>query len=91
MAGGPDVPLSLEIGLCVSLRSLPWYVQADPASFFPRCYGLCTESEKQEFLGEWLAARPRRLALSAGPGNPRGLFLAHLPAGGAPGLGVGVG
>lgn len=46
------MPLSLEIGLCVSMRSLPWYVQANPDSFFPRCYGLCTESEKQEFLGK---------------------------------------
>lgn len=72
MAGGPDVPLSLEIGLCVSLRSLPWYVQANPDCFFPRCYGLCTESEKREFLGEWLVAWPRRLALSVGPGNPAG-------------------
>lgn len=48
----PDVPLSLEIGLCVNMRSLPWYVQVNPDSFFPRCYSLCTESEKQEFLGE---------------------------------------
>jgi tubulin monoglycylase TTLL3/8 len=48
----PDVLLSLEIGLCVNMRNLPWYVQANPNSFFPRCYGLCTESEKQEFLGE---------------------------------------
>lgn len=50
---GPNVPLSLEIGLCVSMRSQPWYVQANPDSFFPRCYGLCTESEKQEFLGKF--------------------------------------
>lgn len=48
----PDALLSLEIGLCLNMRSLPWYVQANPNTFFPRCYGLCTESEKQEFLGE---------------------------------------
>lgn len=48
----PDALLSLEIGLCLNMRSLPWYVQANPNTFFPRCYGLCTENEKQEFLGE---------------------------------------
>nr|XP_054399805.1 protein monoglycylase TTLL8 isoform X2 [Pongo abelii] len=39
-----------KIGLCVNMRSLPWYVPANPDSFFPRCYSLCTESEQQEFL-----------------------------------------
>lgn len=48
----PNALFSLEIGLCLNMRSLPWYVQANPNTFFPRCYGLCTESEKQEFLGE---------------------------------------
>lgn len=60
---GPDVPLSLEIGLCLNMRSLPWYAQANPDSFFPRCYGLCTESEKQEFLGKWLEAGRAHLGL----------------------------
>lgn len=49
--------LSLEMGLCVNMRSLPRYVQANPDSFFPRCYGLYTESEKQAFLGEWQEAQ----------------------------------
>lgn len=47
----PDSPLSLEIGLCLNMRSLPWYAQANPDAFFPRCYGLGSDSEKQEFLG----------------------------------------
>uniref|UniRef100_F7E9H2 Tubulin tyrosine ligase like 8 n=1 Tax=Macaca mulatta TaxID=9544 RepID=F7E9H2_MACMU len=42
-----------KIGLCVNMRSLPWYVPANPDSFFPRCYSLCTESEQREFLEDF--------------------------------------
>ncbi|XP_012412031.1 protein monoglycylase TTLL8 [Trichechus manatus latirostris] len=50
---GKTASFTTKIGLCVSMRSLPWYVQANPDSFFPRCYGLCTDSEKQEFLDDF--------------------------------------
>ncbi|XP_037701811.1 protein monoglycylase TTLL8 isoform X2 [Choloepus didactylus] len=42
-----------KIGLCVNMRSLPWYVQANPDTFFPRCYGLCAAGEEQEFLDDF--------------------------------------
>ncbi|XFF78426.1 hypothetical protein AB1E18_004645 [Capra hircus] len=50
---GKTASFTTKIGLCVSMRSLPWYVQANPDTFFPRCYSLCTESEKQEFLDDF--------------------------------------
>lgn len=82
------MPLSPEIGLCVNMRSLPWYVQANPDSFFPRCYGLCTESEKQEFLGKWLEAGRSR---GPWPRSPGRTSQAQLPTGWGRDGGMGVG
>uniref|UniRef100_H0X8R3 Tubulin tyrosine ligase like 8 n=1 Tax=Otolemur garnettii TaxID=30611 RepID=H0X8R3_OTOGA len=50
---GKTAAFTTKIGLCVNMRSLPWYVQANPDSFFPRCYSLCTETETQEFLDDF--------------------------------------
>uniref|UniRef100_A0A8D0G978 Tubulin tyrosine ligase like 8 n=1 Tax=Sphenodon punctatus TaxID=8508 RepID=A0A8D0G978_SPHPU len=42
-----------KIGICLNLRSLPWYVQANPNTFFPRCYGICMDNEKHEFIEDF--------------------------------------
>ncbi|XP_010632590.1 protein monoglycylase TTLL8 isoform X5 [Fukomys damarensis] len=50
---GKTASFTTKIGLCVSMRSLPWFVRANPDAFFPRCYSLCTEGEKQEFVDDF--------------------------------------
>ncbi|XP_063163986.1 protein monoglycylase TTLL8 [Candoia aspera] len=42
-----------KIGLCIHMRNLPWYVSANPNSFFPRCYAICIEDEKSDFVDDF--------------------------------------
>nr|XP_054751648.1 tubulin tyrosine ligase 3-like isoform X1 [Lytechinus pictus] len=42
-----------KVGLCLSLKSLPWFEERDADTFFPRCYRICADEEKDAFVGDY--------------------------------------
>ncbi|XP_064605541.1 tubulin tyrosine ligase 3-like isoform X2 [Liolophura sinensis] len=42
-----------KVGLCVNMRNVPWYEQANPDVFFPRCYRLSHNEDKEAFIDDF--------------------------------------
>ncbi|XP_076447647.1 uncharacterized protein LOC143284649 isoform X2 [Babylonia areolata] len=42
-----------KVGLCMNMKSVRWYNDVDPHTFFPRCYRLSNDEDKQAFIEDF--------------------------------------
>ncbi len=50
-------PLTTKSGLTQTLRNLKWFANADPNSFYPRCFDCTQESEVEDFMVNFKATK----------------------------------
>lgn len=61
-ASHDDVVLNVfQAGLCHNLRSVPWFKDVDPNTFYPRCYNLSDADEKAAFFGNVISCHNDRV------------------------------